>query len=76
MEKIVQRERERGKNENGIFIVLGKNQSKSQNLKIKRDFNFNFWRSLRACQLLRSGVACFPSIVCTSKAKGWWKVET
>jgi hypothetical protein len=25
---------------------------------------------------LRSGVACFPSIVCTSKAKGWWKVET
>jgi hypothetical protein len=32
MEKLC-RERERGKNENGIFIVLGKNQSKSQNQK-------------------------------------------
>jgi hypothetical protein len=46
----------------------------NQNLKIKRDFYS--WRSLRVCELLRSWVACFPSIVCTSKAKGWWKVET
>jgi hypothetical protein len=61
-----QKERERGNNENGILWL----EKINQNLKIKRDFYFDFWRSFRVCELLRSGVACFPSIVCTSKAKG------